>query len=69
MLEKERSLFSIADSDVWIWARAIAAERGLDVEVSDPKVAPMALQGPKAEDVEAVVVGEWEHQLKSVGFR
>ena len=49
--------FSIADSNIWYWARAIAAERGLDVEVSDPDVYPMALQGPKAEDVVASVVG------------
>ncbi|MEM9279590.1 MAG: glycine cleavage system protein T, partial [Pseudomonadota bacterium] len=34
--------FSIADSDMWLWARAIGAERGLDVEVSDPDVAPMS---------------------------
>ncbi|MDJ0614804.1 MAG: glycine cleavage T C-terminal barrel domain-containing protein [Rhizobiaceae bacterium] len=60
---------SIADSDMWIWARAIAAERGLDVEVSDPKVAPMALQGPKAEDVVASVMGDWVRDLKYFWFK
>ena len=60
--------FSIADSDVWFWARAIAAERGLDVEISEPDVSPMALQGPKAEDVVAHVVGDWVRETKYFWF-
>lgn len=61
--------FSIADSDIWFWARAIAAERGLDVEVSEPDVSPMALQGPKAEDVVASVVGDWVRDIKYFWFK
>jgi glycine cleavage system aminomethyltransferase T len=61
--------FSIADSDVWFWASAIAAERGLDVEISEPDVSPMALQGPKAEDVVAHVLGDWVRALKYFWFR
>lgn len=61
--------FSIADSDMWVWARAIAAERGLDVEVSEPDVSPMALQGPKAEDVVAHVLGDWVREIKYFWFR
>lgn len=60
---------SIADSDIWFWASAIAAERGLQVEISDPDVSPMALQGPKAEDVVANVVGDWVRQLKYFWFK
>lgn len=60
---------SIADSDIWFWAGAIAAERGLDVEVSEPDVSPMALQGPKAEDVVASVLGDWVRSLKYFWFR
>jgi aminomethyltransferase len=60
---------SIADSDVWLWATAIVAERGLDVEVSEPDVSPMALQGPKAEDVVASVMGDWVRELKYFWFR
>ncbi len=60
---------SIADSDIWFWASAIAAERGLDVEVSEPDVSPMALQGPKAEDVVAHVLGDWVRGLKYFWFR
>jgi glycine cleavage system aminomethyltransferase T len=60
---------SIADSDIWFWAGAIAAERGLNVEVSEPDVSPMALQGPKAEDVVAHVMGDWVRQLKYFWFK
>ena len=60
---------SIADSNIWFWAEAIAAERGLDVEVSEPDVSPMALQGPKAVDVVAHVCGDWVRELKYFWFR
>lgn len=60
---------SIADSDVELWAGAIAAERGLNVEISEPDVSPMALQGPKAEDVVAHVLGDWVRGLKYFWFR
>ncbi len=60
---------SIADSNIWFWAKAIAAERGLRVEVSEPDVSPMAIQGPKAEDVVADLFGDWVRGLKYFWFR
>jgi glycine cleavage system aminomethyltransferase T len=60
---------SIADSDIWFWAGAIASERKLNVEVSEPDVSPMALQGPKAEDVVAHVLGDWVRALKYFWFK
>ena len=60
---------SIADSNIWFWAGSIAAERGLKVEVSEPDVSPMALQGPKAEDVVAGVCGDWVRAIKYFWFR
>jgi glycine cleavage system aminomethyltransferase T len=60
---------SIADSDIWFWAGAIAAERGLDVEISEPDVSPMALQGPRAEDVVAHVLGDWVRAIKYFWFK
>lgn len=68
-LDEDRYWFSIADSNIWFWARAIAAERGLDVEVSEPDVSPLAVQGPKAEDVVASLCGEWVRTLKYFWFR
>ncbi len=61
--------FSIADSDIWFWASAIAAERGLNVDISEPDVSPMALQGPKAEDVVAHVLGDWVRDIKYFWFK
>jgi len=60
---------SIADSNIWFWARAIAAERGLKVEVSEPDVSPLALQGPKAEELVASMFGDWIRGLKYFWFR
>lgn len=50
---------SIADSNIWFWARAITAERGLNVRVNEPDVSPLAVQGPKAVDVVAHLCGDW----------
>ncbi len=60
---------SIADSDMWLWASAIAKERGLNVEISEPDVSPMAIQGPKAEDVVAHVMGDWVRDIKYFWFK
>ena len=60
--------FSIADSDVGLWAGAVAAERGLAVDVSEPDVSPLAVQGPKAEDVVASLLGDWVRGLRYFGF-
>jgi aminomethyltransferase len=60
---------SIADSNIWFWARAIAAERRLRVRVSEPDVSPLAVQGPKAPDVVAALFGDWVRDLKYFGFR
>lgn len=59
---------SIGNSDIWFWARCVAGERGLDVEVSEPDVSPMAIQGPKADDVVASLFGDWVRELKYFWF-
>ena len=60
---------SIADSNIWFWAKAVASERRLEVEVSEPDVSPMAIQGPKSDDVVASVFGDWVRELKYFWFR
>ncbi len=54
---------SIGDSDIWFWAACVAGERGLDVEISEPDVSPLAVQGPLAEDVVASLLGDWVREL------
>jgi glycine cleavage system aminomethyltransferase T len=68
MIDDDRFWFSIADSDVGLWASSIAAERGLDVEVSEPDVSPLAVQGPAAEDVIASMFGDWVRDVRYFGF-
>jgi glycine cleavage system aminomethyltransferase T len=68
-LADDRYWLSIADSNILFWARAVAAERGLNVQVSEPDVSPMALQGPKAEDVVAHLFGDWVRDLKYFWFQ
>ncbi len=61
--------FSIADSNILFWARAIAAERELNVEIIEPDASPLAVQGPKAEDVVASIFGDWVRDLKYFWFK
>ncbi len=68
-LDEDRYWLSIADSNIWFWAGAIAAERGLDVEVSEPDVSPLAIQGPRSDDVVASMFGDWVRDLKYFWFR
>ena len=68
-LSDDRYWLSIADSNILFWARAIAAERKLNVQVDEPDVSPLAVQGPKAEDVIASIFGDWVRELKYFWFR
>lgn len=68
-LSETRFWLSIADSDMLYWARAIAGERGYDVQVFEPDVSPLAIQGPKAMDVAAALFGEDIRTLKYFEFR
>ena len=68
-LSAEQFWLSIADSDIELWASAIAAERGLEVRVFEPDVSPLAVQGPKAAALIAQLFGDWIHELKYFWFR
>ncbi len=56
---------SIADSDVLLLAKGLACGAGLNVEVCEPDVSPLAVQGPKADDLMARAFGE---QVRDIGF-
>ncbi|MCP4469232.1 MAG: dimethylsulfoniopropionate demethylase [Gammaproteobacteria bacterium] len=49
---------SIADSDVRLWARGLAFGFGLDVEIREAAVWPLAVQGPKAQELVTRVFGD-----------
>ncbi|MEM7563508.1 MAG: dimethylsulfoniopropionate demethylase, partial [Pseudomonadota bacterium] len=48
---------SIADSDVRLWARGLAHGFGLDVSIKEAPIWPLAVQGPKAEELVTRVFG------------
>ena len=68
-LSENRFWLSIADSDIELWVKAIAAERGFEVNVFEPDVSPLAIQGPKAEDLAADLFGEWVRDIRYFWFR
>lgn len=68
-LAEDRYWLSIADSDVLLWAQAVAGEKKFDVVVSEPDASPLAIQGPKAEQVVADLFGAWPAKLKYFWFR
>ena len=68
-LDESRFWFSLADSDMLLWCRAVAFERGLDAVVEEPDVSPLAIQGPLAEDLVAELFGDWVRDLKYFWFK
>jgi len=64
-LAEDRYWFSIADSDVVLWAKGLAAGGRFDVSVEQPDVWPLAVQGPKSDDLMAAVFGD---EVRSIGF-
>ena len=56
---------SIADTDVLLWAKGLATGLGLNVNISEPDIWPLAVQGPKAENLLTRVFGE---EIKKIGF-
>lgn len=67
-LAEDTFWFSIADNNIQLWAQSIAHERGMDVVICEPDVSPLAVQGPKAEDVVAKLFGDWVRKLKFFWF-
>ena len=68
-LEEDRFWLSVADSDVWLWARGLAYGLGLDVAVSEPDVWPLAIQGPKADALVTAAFGDAVSGIRFFGFQ
>jgi len=49
---------SIADSDIKLWASGLASGYGLSVEIAEADIWPLAVQGPKAEELVSRVFGD-----------
>ncbi len=59
---------SLADSDIGLYAKGIASGLSLQVEVSEPDVNILAVQGPKSFKLMEKVFGKKINELKFFGF-
>jgi glycine cleavage system aminomethyltransferase T len=67
---------SLADSDALLYAVGVQAFAGLDVEIREPDVSPLQVQGPKSKDVIRTLFGDevadmryyrcWEGELGDI---
>ena len=64
-LAEDEFWLSIADSDVLLYAMGLALGRGMDVDIIEPDVNTLSIQGPKAEDLLASVFGG---NIRDIGF-
>ena len=49
---------SLADSDILHWARGVAVNSGLDINICEPDVSPLQLQGPQSGNIMRKLFGE-----------
>ncbi|MGB1251572.1 MAG: dimethylsulfoniopropionate demethylase, partial [Candidatus Promineifilaceae bacterium] len=60
---------SIADSDVALWAKGLAQGYGFDVSIKEADVWPLAVQGPKSDDLMAKVFGDAVRKIRFFRFK
>jgi len=68
-LDDDMFWISIADSDILLWANGIAIGSNLDVQIKEPDVYPLAVQGPKSEELLVSIFGESIRKIKFFNFR
>ena len=68
-LSQNHYWLSIADSDVLLWCKGIASSKHFEIELNEPDVSPLSLQGPKAPNVMENIVGSWARELKFFNFK
>ena len=68
-LEENKYWISIADSDVLLWAQGLAVNSKFEVDISEPDVSPLQLQGPRSQDILAEIFGEDIRELKYYWLR
>lgn len=67
-LTEDRFWVSIADSGVLLWLKGIVYGRSYNVSVFEPEVNPLAVQGPKSDDLLADLLGEPIRELRQFWF-
>jgi len=67
-LAEDRWWISIADSDLLYWVRATAHGWRLDLLVDEPDISPLAVQGPRTEDLMAALFGDAIRKIRFFRF-
>ena len=60
---------SLADSDVLLWAQGVAVNSGLNVQIKEPDVSPLQLQGPTSGEIMVNLFGAEIKDLKYYWLR
>ena len=64
-LDDDMFWISIADSDILLWAKGLALGSNFNVNIIEPDVYPLAVQGPKSEELMVSLFGE---DIKKINF-
>ena len=57
-IEENRYWLSLADSDILLWAKGVLINSGMNVNLCEPDVSPLQLQGPKSREIINKIFGE-----------
>ena len=68
-LKENHFWLSLADSDVLLWAQGVAVNSKLDVQISEPDVSPLQLQGPNSGKIMEDLFGKSINNLKYYWLR
>ena len=64
-IKNNKFWLSVADSDVILWTKGLATSLNLNLRIQEPNVYPLAIQGPKSEELMILVFGE---RIKSIKY-
>jgi len=64
-IEENHYWLSLADSDILLWAKGVLINSGMDVQLCEPDVSPLQLQGPKSREIMKKIFGE---QIDEIGY-
>ena len=64
----DRFWFSIADADLLLWASGLATGLGLEVDISELDIYPLAVQGPRSESLMVKLFGAGVTELGFFAF-
>ena len=63
-LAEDHWWYSISDSDLLLWAMGVAGKDKYDIELREPDVSPLQIQGPKSRALMNDLFGSWINDLR-----